>query len=327
MKSNRLARWGAGVLTAAGLVAGLAGWSGGAAAETLTIGTGSSGGVYVALGKAICMAAEREIPHLKCIAAQTKGSLDNMIGLKNGRFDLGIVQSDIQYQSVKGTGVFANIGAQPMMRAMFSAHAEALAIMVKRDSGIRTLDDLVGKRINIGKVKSGTNATMRLLFGAKGWTPASFAAVKTLGVKEQYRALCGREVDATAYLAGHPNAVVNKILKLCDARFVAIAGPEVDRLIAANPYSIRALIPKDDYSRVPRDIPTFGLLATVMTTKNADPNLIYRVTRAVFEHLALMRGEHPSFRRLQPFEMARRGITAPYHRGAAKYLREVGRLP
>lgn len=314
---------------ASALFGALVAWSGTAVAagKSVTIGTGSSGGVYIALGNAICEALHKEVRNIKCTAVQTKGSLDNLIGLKQGKFDLGIVQSDIQYQAMHGTGVFTKIGALPMMRSMFSAHAEALALMVKRDSDIRTFDDLVGKRVNIGKVTSGTNATMRLLFSAKGWKASDFKALETLDVKEQDDALRGRKVDATAYLVGHPNAVVDKLIKFADARFVPIAGPEVDRLIAANPYSIRALISKEDYDRMDRDVPTFGLLATVMATDKTDPGLVYQITRAVFENLNFVRSRHTSFRRLNPLEMARLGMTAPYHPGAQQYLKESGRLP
>lgn len=311
---------------AAAALIGLIGFGDQAQAEKLTIGTGSAGGVYIALGKAICDAAKREIRRLDCKAVQSRGSLDNLIGMKNGTFDIGIVQSDIQYQAVKGTGTFEKIGALPMMKAMFSAHAEALAILARRDSGIRTLDDLPGKVVDIGKVTSGTNATMRFLFGAKGWSAQTFKSLQTLDVKEMDNALCRRQVDATAYLAGHPNAVIRKLIAMCDADFVQVTGPDVDRLIAANPYSIRAVIPREDYDRISYDVNTIGLLATVMTSDRADPALIYAVTKAVFEQLSYVRSAHASFRRLHPLEMARRGITAPYHPGAERYLKEVGRL-
>jgi len=47
----------------------------------------------------------------------------------------------------------------------------------------------------------------------------------------------------------------------------------------------------------------------------------------VFENLSFIQSKHRAFLRLHPFEMARKGMTAPRHPGAAQYLREVGRLP
>ena len=295
-------------------------------AKTLTIGTGSNGGVYIQLGKAICYVIRMEMRGTQCEAVTTKGSIDNLIGIKKGTFDLAIVQSDVQYHAVNGTGTFANIGAVRGIYGLFSAHPEALAIVTKKDSGIMTLKDLVGQHIDIGKVTSGTNATMRLLFEAMGLPLSSFSQVATLDIKDQYGAICGRKVDATAFLAGHPNGNVNKLIKLCDVNFIGLSNATVDRLIASAPYYVGALIPKDAYGEMLDDVPTVGLAATVMASDKLDSATAYYLTKAVFENLHMIQTKHPAFFRLHPLEMARSGITAPRHPGAQQYLREVGRL-
>ena len=298
-----------------------------AGAETLTIGTGSSRGVYIQLGKAICDIVKREMRGFGCKAKTSKGSIDNLIGLKKGTYDLGIVQSDIQYHAVNGTGTFANIGALKGIYSLFSAHPESLAVVTKKDSGIRTIDDLKGRRIDIGKVKSGTNATMRLLFEAMNEPLSNFPLVANLDIKQQYEGICKRRVDTSAFLAGHPNSNVRKLIKLCDINFVQVRGDAVDRLLASNPYYVRAIISKDTYDQMKNDIETIGLVATVMTSDKMDAATAYYLTKAVFENLHFIQSKHRAFLRLHPFEMARKGMTAPRHPGAAQYLREVGRLP
>tara|TARA_B100000965_G_scaffold299677_1_gene258055 strand:- start:176 stop:1174 length:999 start_codon:yes stop_codon:yes gene_type:complete len=296
-------------------------------AKSLTIGTGSNRGVYIQLGKAICDIVRREMRGYACQAKTSKGSIDNLIGLKKGTYDLGIVQSDIQYHAVNGTGTFANIGALKGIYSLFSAHPESLAVVTKKDSGIRTIDDLKGRRIDIGKVKSGTNATMRLLFDAMGVPLNSFPLVANLDIKQQYEGICKRRVDTSAFLAGHPNSNVRKLIKLCDINFVQVRGDAVDRLLASNPYYVRAIISKDTYDQMKDDIQTIGLVATVMTSDKLDTATAYYLTKAVFENLQFLQSKHRAFLRLHPFEMARKGMTAPRHPGAAQYLREVGRLP
>ncbi|MCF3630881.1 TAXI family TRAP transporter solute-binding subunit [Thalassospiraceae bacterium LMO-SO8] len=298
-----------------------------AQAKTLTIGTGSNSGVYIQLGKAICDIVRREMRGTQCRAVTSTGSIDNLIGIKKGTFDLGIVQSDVQYHAVNGTGTFANIGAVKGIYSLFSAHPESLAIVTKKGSGIEDLDDLSGNRIDIGKVKSGTNATMRLLFEAMGKPLSSFPLIATLDVKDQYGAICGHQVDATAFLAGHPNAGIRKLIKLCDIGFVRADGVAVDRLLASNPYYVRALISKDSYDGMQEDVPTVGLVATVMASDKLDSTTAYFLTKAVFENLFFIHSKHRAFLRLHPLEMARKGMTAPRHPGAEQYLREVGRLP
>ena len=296
-------------------------------AKSLTIGTGSNRGVYIQLGKAICDIVRREMRGYACQAKTSKGSIDNLIGLKKGTYDLGIVQSDIQYHAVNGTGTFANIGALTGIYSLFSAHPESLAVVTKKDSGIRTIDDLKGRKIDIGKVKSGTNATMRLLFEAMGVPLNSFPLVANLDIKNQYDGICKRKVDTTAFLAGHPNSNLRKLIKLCDIGFVQVKGAAVDRLLASNPYYVRALIAKETYDQMREDVETIGLVATVMASDRLDAATAYYLTKAVFENLSFIQSKHRAFLRLHPFEMARKGMTAPRHPGAAQYLREVGRLP
>ncbi len=294
--------------------------------QTIKIATGSNTGIYISLGKAICEALNARATGLTCEYQASKGSLANLVALKRGEVELGIVQSDVQYQAVTGTGTFAKIGKQSGLRSLFSAHSEALAVAVRPGTGIEDLDDLAGHRLDIGPIKSGTNLTMRLLFRYMGWSRKSFRALSLLEINKQQPALCAGEVDATAFLAGHPNSQTNTLIANCNARLLDVEGPAIDRLIADNPYYVRALVPLDAYVRLGYEVGTIGLLATVMSTDKVDPRVTYLVTKAVFENLDYIRRQRGSFKRLHPLEMARKGMTAPRHRGAERYLREAGRL-
>lgn len=305
----------------------VAGYAGGLAAnETITIGTGSSKGVYSTLGRAICAVIKARRAGYDCKVATTKGSIDNIIGLKKGTFDIGIVQSDVQYHAVNGTGVFANVGALSEMRSMFSAHTEALSLLARGDANIADWEHLAGSRLNIGKLKSGTNSTLRLMIEAQGWATKDFRAVTTMDLAQQQSAFCDGGIDVASFLAGHPNSAVTHLITKCGASLITVKGAVVDRLIASNPYYVEAMIPRAIYFRMPTDTPTIGLLATVMTTAKSDSRMIYQVTRSVFENLGYIRSRTPSFGSLYALEMARKGMTAPRHPGALEYLREVGRV-
>ncbi len=297
------------------------------AQDTIIIGTGSSRGVYMSLGQAICKVVNARNVGYECKTKVTNGSIANIIGLKKGEYDLGIVQSDVQFQAIKGTGTFANVGAISSLRSVFSAHSEALAVVARAGSGVVSLADLPGKRVNIGKLKSGTNSTMRLLFAAEGWTTKDFRKLEAISVPEQAASFCDGKLDVATFLAGHPNSAVGELIARCDARLVQVAGPKVDRLLADHPYYTSAIISRAEYFQLPSDVQTIGVLATVMSDARVDPRKIYEVTRSVFENLNFIRRAKPPFAKLHPLEMARNGLTAPRHPGAEKYLRDAGRLP
>lgn len=312
------------VLVAAGLV--LLTSAASSALELFNVGAGVRQGVYSSLGRAICAVINQKPLNLECRVTETQGSIENLLGLRNGTLDMGVVQSDIQHQAVTGTGAFEKVGPLSGMRALFSAHGEALALVARVDSSVRAWDELPGKRINIGPVTSGTNATMRLLIGAQGWSAATFKALENLGPAEQAEAFCAGRIDVATFLAGHPNRVVIDLIRNCDGTLVPVTGGLIEKVITQNRAYVRTAIPADATYATSRDTPTVGLYATVMTSDRVEADKVYRVTRAVFENLDFIRAQRPNFRTLDATMMAFRGLTAPYHPGAARYLRETGRL-
>ena len=56
------------------------------------------------------------------------------------------------------------------LRSVFSVHPEPFHIIVGKASGIKSWDDLKGKRVNIGNPGSGQRATVEILMERYGWT-------------------------------------------------------------------------------------------------------------------------------------------------------------
>ena len=298
-----------------------------AAASSVVIGTGSIYGVYFQVGRGICHLITENLEGIDCSAVPTAGSLFNLDGVRDGAFQIGVAQSDWQYHAVRRTGPFVNVDRDfKKLRALFSVHGEPFTLVARRDSDIRTLDDLVGRRVNIGNPGSGQRATMKVLMKAKGWTLESFKSTEELPASQQSLALCSGRIDAMVYTVGHPNKSIAKATDLCDAVIVEVSGSEVDKLIADHPYYSAATIPGGLYKGNPDPVRTFGIHATVVTSKNLDEETAYGIVSTVFENLDEFRKFYPAFANLKPETMAADGLTAPFHRGAERYYRENGLL-
>ncbi|MDQ2695070.1 MAG: TAXI family TRAP transporter solute-binding subunit [Pseudomonadota bacterium] len=296
-----------------------------AGADFITIGTGGVKGVYYALGKWICRMVNEEVEDLACTAESTAGSLYNLNAIRAGNLDFGIVQSDAEYKAYKGIGGFQGQWPQQDLRAVFAAHDEPFTVVARRAANIRTFDDLQGKRVNIGNPGSGQRATMEVLMAARGWTRRSFRLVAELDSSEQGRALCEKRVDAIVFTAGHPNDAIHEAV-FCGGVLVNVAGPEVDRLVAENPYYEKAVIPGGTYRDNPDDIQTFSVKALFVTSAKVPDDIVYDVTKAVFENLIGLRRLRPVFARLTDEAMAQTGSGAPLHPGAVEYYRDIGLL-
>ena len=292
----------------------------------VTIGTGGQTGVYYVVGQSICRLVNRETSDhgIKCTAPSTGGSVANLNAIMAGEMDMGVAQSDQQYNAYNGEGPFADSGAFEDLRAVFSVHAEPLTIGARADANIKTFDDLKGKRVNIGNPGSGQRATMDRLLETKGWSTSDFQLASELKAAEQSQALCDNKIDAFAYVVGHPNGSIKEATTSCEANVVSITGPAVEQLVAENPYYSTATIPGGMYEGTPDDTTTYGVRATFVSSTNSSEEVIYQIVKAVFDNFDRFKRLHPAFENLTEEEMITAGLSAPLHDGAAKYYKERG---
>ena len=198
------------------------GFAGSAVAEEkfVTIGTGGQTGVYYQVGGAICRLVNRGTKdhEIKCTHT-TGGSVANINGIRTGDLDLGVAQSDWQYHAYNGTAPdkFPD-GKFEGLRAVFSVHPEPFTVVARADSGISSIDDLKGKRVNIGNPGSGQRGTMEVLMDKMGWTMDDFALASELKSSEQAAALCDNKVDAIVFTVGHPNGSIKEATTSCESK-------------------------------------------------------------------------------------------------------------
>ncbi|MBC7360646.1 MAG: TAXI family TRAP transporter solute-binding subunit, partial [Desulfacinum sp.] len=123
----------------------------------VTIGTGGITGVYYPTGGAICKIVnnKRDQYGIRCTVESTGGSVFNINAVLAGDLEFGIAQSDRQYQAIKGEAEWQDKGPQQDLRAVFSIHPEAITLVAAEDAGIKSVQDLKGKRVNIGNPGSG----------------------------------------------------------------------------------------------------------------------------------------------------------------------------
>lgn len=294
----------------------------------ITIGTGGVTGVYYPAGGAICrmMSRTRGEHGIRCGAESTGGSVFNVNAIRNGEIEFGVAQSDVQYNAYNGTGSFKDQGPNPKLRSVFALHPEPFTVVARKDANIKTFEDLKGKRVNVGNPGSGQRNTMETLMKKMGWTMKDFALVSELQANEQSQALCDNNIDAMVYVVGHPNGSIKEATTACDSVIVAVDNDAVKALIVENPFYRTATIPAGMYRGTDIDTNTFGVGATVVTSADVPDDVVYTLTKSVFQNIDQFRSLHPAFANLDPKQMANDGLSAPLHPGAEKYFREAGLL-
>jgi TRAP transporter TAXI family solute receptor len=292
----------------------------------VTIGTGGVTGVYYAAGGAICRLVnkDRKDHGLRCSVESTGGSVANINLIRAGELDFGVAQSDWQYHAYHGTSTFKKDGAFKDIRAVFSLHPEPFTVLARKEANINKFEDLKGKRFNVGNPGSGTRASLDELLNAMGWKTSDFALASELRPDEHGAALCDNKIDAFIYGVGHPAANIQDPITTCGARLVPIRNAAVDKLVKVNPYYAYAEIPGGLYAGHPNPTPTYGVLATLVTSAKVSDEVVYNLVKAVFNNFDEFKKLHPAFAHLDPKKMITDGISAPLHPGAVKYYKEKG---
>jgi len=292
----------------------------------ITIGTGGVTGVYYAAGGAICRLVnkDRKAHGIRCSVESTGGSVYNINTIRAGELDMGVAQSDWQYHSLKGTSSFKDQGPFGELRAVFSLHPEPFTVLVRKEAGVKTFADLKGKRFNIGNPGSGTRASMEELLAAMGWKTSDFSLASELKADEHGAALCDNKIDGFFYGVGHPSANIQDPTTTCGAKLLPLTGPVIDKLVAGSPYFAKVAIPGGLYAGNPNPTPTYGVLATFVSSSKVAPELVYQVVKAIFENFDDFKKLHPAFAHLDPKLMIKDGLSAPLHDGAVKYYKEKG---
>ncbi len=302
------------------------------------IGTGGVNGTYYPIGAIVSNAISSPpgsraceaggscgVAGLIAIAVSSNGSVANVEDTASGALDSGFAQSDVVHAAYTGTGAFD--GRQPMtgLRVIASLYAERMQLVVAKGSGIRSLEDLRGRRISLDEPGSGTLLLARDLLDAAG--------IGEGGVIAEYlkpgpaASLIERgQLDGFFITAGVPTYAVADLLRDGIVELVPLDGPAVDTLLAKHPFLSRAPLAAGVYGDDQPAIPTFGVTAQWVTTDAAPADLVYEICRALWNEATrtLLDGGHPTGQQIR-LDNALDGVNVPLHPGAERCYCDLGR--
>ncbi|MBD3307858.1 TAXI family TRAP transporter solute-binding subunit, partial [candidate division KSB3 bacterium] len=263
---------------------------------------------------------------LRVTVESTGGSVFNVNAVMSGDLEFGIVQSDRQYQAINGLAEWEEQGKQEKLRAVCSFHPESITLVGAVESGIETIEDLKGKVVNIGNPGSGQRQNSIDALNAVGINYETDLQAEGLKAAEAPKMLQDGRIDAFFYTVGHPSGAIKEATSgRRKVRFIAVQGSGLDEMIASNPFYAKAFIPVDLYPQAENteDVPTFGVKATFVTSADVSDEVVYAVTKEIFDNLEDFKKLHPAYAVLTKENMLE-GLSAPIHPGAMKYYQEAG---
>lgn len=291
----------------------------------LTIGSGSTTGVYFPVATGMAKMINDAGGGLRANARSTGGSVFNVNALASGELDAAIAQNDIVYYAYRGTGLSAFQGkANNKLRTMAVLYPEVLHVVARRDAGINSIADLKGKRVVIGDIGSGTEQTARQVLEAYNLGFDDLGQALRVSPAQGISLMQDKRADALFYTVGLGASAISQIAQTVDVKVVPVAGNQAAALIKKYPFYVRFNIPAKSYKGVGATVPSVAVQATLVTTTGASEDTVYRAMKAAFGNETELRGLHPSLATNFSYAKAVKGLPAPLHPGAVKFFREKG---
>jgi len=295
-----------------------------------TIGTGGVTGVYYPTGGAIARIVNQKKDEygMRLTVESTGGSVFNINAIMAGDLEFGVVQSDRQFQAMNGLAEWEEAGKQDDLRALFSIHPESVTLVAAADAGINTIQDLRGKRVNIGNPGSGQRQNSIDALDAVGINYETDIQAESLKAAEAPGMLQDGRIDAFFYTVGHPSGAFKEATSgTRKVKFIAIELP--DSFYEKFPYYAPSVVPVvGNYPGAANDadVPSFGVKATFVTSAKVPEQHVYGLVKEIFENFDEFKKLHPAYAVLTKESMLQ-GQSAPLHPGAVKYYKEAGLMP
>jgi TRAP transporter TAXI family solute receptor len=282
--------------------------------EALAIATASPGGTYYAYGLGLARVLGRALG-LPVSTLETEGPIENIQLIESGRAQIGFVTTSAALEAWSGTGAWTQGRRLRAMAAIFTMYDTPFHFVARRESLVRSLVDIAGRRVGAGP-QGGTAATYgpRLLAALR--IEAQFVNGTWADLAEQLRA---GQVDALAVAAGVPFPAIAELEAQRAIRYLLLSEEQLLLLRLSVPELNASVIPAGTYPSLLSRYETVGLYNIAVAHQQLPLDLVYGVVKAVFDFHAEMVEAHPAAAATVPGNFVHNTVL-PWHPGALRYF-------
>ena len=310
-------------LAAAALSCALAFSPAAARAEFVNVLTGGTSGVYYPLGVAISKVIGEKVPGTRPSVQATKASVENLNLMQQGKGEVAFTLADSLADGAAGKEEAGFKTPLTKVRALGGIYPNYIQIVASKDSGIKTIADLKGKRLSVGAPKSGTELNARAILNAAGLKYEDLGKIEYLPFAESVELMKNRQLDATLQSAGLGVASIKDLANSVPIVVVEVPGTVIDKIGA--PY-LKTTIPAGTYEGQSADVATAAVPNFLVTRSDLKDDEVYAITKAIYENLPELAAAHSAAKSIT-LANAMKGSPVAFHPGAEKFFKEKGIAP
>ena len=290
------------------------------AKEFVTVATGPTSGIYYPIGGAFATALGNA--GYKTSAQATGASVENINLILNGEAEIAISMQDSVMQAYEGFGAFDT--AEPDLRALMRLWPNYVQLVTVESTGIKSVEDLKGKRVGVGAPNSGVELNARMIYEAYGMTYED-SNVDYLSYGEAIDQMKNGQCDAAFVTSGLPNATVSELAFSYDMVIVPIDGAGRDNLIEKYQFFAASVIPADTYNNK-EDVESVFVYNIMLVNKDLSDDMVYDMLDVIFadEGISTIKASHNTADKNIDITFGVDDVKIPLHDGAAKWWKDHG---
>lgn len=290
------------------------------AQDFINVLTGGTSGVYYPLGVALSKIYGDKIKNVRPTVQATKASVENLQLLQQSKGEIAFTLGDSLAAAWKGDEEAGFKTPLKKLRGITAIYPNYIQIVASKDSGIKTLADLKGKRLSVGAPKSGTELNARAVLAAAGMSYKDLGKIEYLPFAESVELMKNRQLDATLQSAGLGVASLRDLATSVEIVVVEVPDAAVEK---AGPPFVKASIPANTYTGQTAAVPAAAVMNYLVTHEGMKEETVYEMTKAIYDSLGDLGAAHAAARSIK-LEGALEGMPIPLHPGAARYFKEKG---
>jgi TRAP transporter TAXI family solute receptor len=291
--------------------------------ERITMAGGPPAGVFGIFATGIGTYLSKSVPNLDVSVAATGGSVENTRRVNSKEAEMGVSFSSDIHEAFHGLEKFKD---KPLtdLRAIGVIFFGVAHLITFEDSGIRTIQDLAGKRVAVGNPGSGTFSSAERVFRSVGiWD--KITRIPLLGAAAG-EAMSDGKADAFFWTGPEPDRVTSEAAAKKPIRAIDIFTPvSKTDFFKQFPYFARYVFPAGSYRGITADVSSIGVPVVWYAYRDFSAPLVQRMTAAAYskEANAHMLKVHAGSKDMVAAN-ALQGITIPLHKGAEDHWRSAG---
>lgn len=295
-------------------------------AKTLiSIGGAPAGGAWYLAAGVLADIFNKYVPEVQATAQVTGGAVQNINLLGTKKQQLGMCINTIALSAYEGRKPFKKKFTN--IRTLYSSFSGGcLQVFAMAGSDLEYVSDLKGKKVMVGPPGHGSLVRLREIFPVLGFTFDDITPVY-LPYGQAMRALGDKKLDATVLYMPYPALPAREFGMTNDIKLLRLKEENIKAIMAkfSKAYK-RAVVPKDTYRGQNYEVPTVSTPNGLYVDAGLSDELVYKMTKAIFNHIDMLRASHPSVKDYK-LEDAPLGALVPFHPGAIRYYKEAGVWP